>query len=340
MLPHRVHDEAVDALDGAAVTELPWYDRGPLGSPWVRQSIQRYGLPVWFLANAIPALILQMQDTSLLYFDARLYLMATRTWLDGGDPWTVQLAGNFFAAPPPSLLPLAPLAMLPLDMGVAIIATLVIGASVLTVRMLRLPWWWLLFPPLIQTCFSANVHGLVLPLILLGGGALAVFLKAYAVVPMAILGRWRALLVATVGLIATIPILPWGTYIAEFGTIQARLEQQTDIALPTLVLVVAAPVAITAMAVLGRERAAWLAVPALWPSQQYYYASLVIGARSAVAAAIAAFPIEGAGLWALFALAVLEWHRGARPNLPHWSRTRPRTIGAVTSRTGSLDSDP
>ena len=83
-----------------------WYDRGPLGSPWVRDLVRRYGLPVWFLANTIPALVLQATDTSLLFFDARLYLMATRTWLDGGDPWSVQLAGNYFAAPPPSLLPL------------------------------------------------------------------------------------------------------------------------------------------------------------------------------------------------------------------------------------------
>ncbi len=323
------------------MTGSRWYDRGPLGSPWVRDQIRRFGLPIWFLANAIPAFALQLQDTSLLYFDARLYLMATQTWLDGGDPWSVQLAGNYFAAPPPSLLPFAPFTLLPEDLAVAIIAALVIGAAVLSVRLLRLPWWWLLFPPLVQTCFSANVHGLVLPLILLGGGALATVLKIYAAIPLAILGRWRALVVAAVALVVTAPLLPWSTYVAEFGEINARLVAQTDIALPTVVLVLAAPFAIVAMAVVGRDRAAWLAVPALWPSQQYYYASLVMGARSQIAAAIAAFPINGSGLCALFALAVVDWRHGARPTLSApWSPGGPRTFDTVTSRTGQVDSDP
>ena len=40
-----------------------------------------------------------------------------------------------------------------------------------------------------------------------------------------------------------------------------------------------------------------------------------------MAAAIAAFPIDGAGLWALLALAASNWRRGARPRLPdRWSR--------------------
>ena len=318
---------------------VAWYDRGPLGSPWIRGLIRRYGLQVWFLALVIPAFALQLQDTSLLYFDARLYLMATQAWLAGGDPWAVQLAGNYFAAPPPSLLPLVPLAWLPLDLGVAIIAGLVIGAAVLTVRLLRLPWWWLLFPPLVQTMFSANVQGLLIPLVLLGGGAIAAFLKLYALVPLVILGRWRAAAIAVVALVATIPVLPWATYITDFATINANLTAQTDVALPTWFLVLAAPVAVLAMTVVGRERAAWLAVPALWPSQQYYYAALVIGARSSIAAAIAAFPINGSGLWALLVLAAIEWRRGARPSLPDgWSRRGPGTIGAVTSRTGSVDS--
>ena len=180
---------------------------------------------------------------------------------------------------------------------------------------------------------------MLIPLVLLGGGAIAAFLKLYALVPLVILGRWRAAAIAVVALVATIPVLPWATYITDFATINANLTAQTDVALPTWFLVLAAPVAVLAMTVVGRERAAWLAVPALWPSQQYYYAALVIGARSSIAAAIAAFPINGSGLWALLVLAAIEWRRGARPSLPDgWSRRGPGTIGAVTSRTGSVDS--
>ena len=67
------------------------------------------------------------------------------------------------------------------------------------------------------------------------------------------------------------------------------------------------------MRIVGRERAAWLAVPALWPSQQYYYGSLAIGARSGLAAAIVAFPINGSGLYALLILAAVTWWRSRAP---------------------------
>ena len=158
---------------------------------WMRDQIVRHGLFVWFVAHSIVAIAYSARDTTLLYFDARLYLMATQTWLAGGDPWSVHLAGNYFAAPPPSLLPLVPLAALPIDLGVAIIAALCYLSALATVRLLRLPWWWLLFPPLVQCLLSANVHALLVPLILIGGGWLAALLKIYAAVPVVILGRWR-----------------------------------------------------------------------------------------------------------------------------------------------------
>lgn len=315
-------------------------DRYPFSSPWIRGVVRRFALPVWFAAFALTGIANALRDTTLLYFDARLYLMATRQWLDGGDPWAVQLAGNAFAAPPPSLLALAPLAPLPLDVAVAIVAGLVIAAAVLSVRLLRLPWWWLLFPPLVQSVLSANVHALVLPLVLLSAGPIAAAFKAYAVVPLLILGRWRALALSLAAFVATIPLLPWASYVDQFATINARLVGQTDDALPTVVLLVLAPLALLAMAIVGRERAAWLAVPALWPSQQYYYGSLAMGARSGIAAALVAFPIPGSGLWALLVLAAIEWRRGARPELPgRWSRARAGTIGVVTRRTTSLDSE-
>src|SRR4051794_30636128 len=130
---------------------------GGLDRAWIRDQILRHGLFVWFAANSIVGIGFAARDTTLLYFDARLYLMATQTWLAGGNPWTVELAGNYYAAPPPSLLPLVPFALLPLDLGVAVIATLCVASAIATVRLLRLPWWWLLFPPLVQCLLSANV---------------------------------------------------------------------------------------------------------------------------------------------------------------------------------------
>ena len=79
-----------------------------------------------------------------------------------------------------------------------------------------------------------------------------------------------------------------------------------------------APAVLIALWVVGRERAAWLAVPAIWPAQQFYYGTLVMPTRSKIAAAIVAFPVAGAGAVALFVLAFLTWrvqsrHARAKP---------------------------
>jgi hypothetical protein len=203
---------------------------------------------------------------------------------------------------------------------VAVVALACFVAAVATVRMLRLPWWWLLFPPLVQCLLSANVHALLIPLILVGGGWLATFLKAYAAPIVVILGRWRAALVTVICLAATAPILPWQNYISQFGSINAHLVEQTRYALPTVALIAVSPAALLAMAIVGRERAAWLAVPALWPSQQYYYGTFAMGARSDLAAAVVAFPIPGSGLFALLACALVTLCRDGRPD---WLRRLP-----------------
>ncbi|MBA3235800.1 MAG: hypothetical protein H0T59_07405, partial [Chloroflexi bacterium] len=167
---------------------LRLFDRPPFNSPWVVAVVSRYGLAAWFAVQSILGIIQAAADTRYLFFDGRLYLEASRAWLTGGDPWDVQIAGNYYAAPPPSLLPFAPFTILPADLAVAVIALIVLGGAIATVRLLRLPWWWLLFPPLVQCVLSANVQALLVPLILVPGGALAATLKVYAGLPLLILG--------------------------------------------------------------------------------------------------------------------------------------------------------
>src|SRR6476619_3812868 len=178
------------------------FDRRPFNSPWIIAMVSRYGLPWWFAIESVLGIAVAMQDRRYLFFDARLYLEATRVWLAGGDPWNVQIAGNYFAAPPPAL-----------------IAAVVIVGGIATIRLRRLPWWWLLFPPLVQCVLSGNVQSLIVPLILLPAGGLAVILKVYAGLPLAILGRWRSLVAAAVIMLATVPFLPWATYVNEFALI-------------------------------------------------------------------------------------------------------------------------
>jgi len=195
---------------------------------------------------------------------------------------------------------------------VGIIALLVVGGAIATVRLLRLPWWWLLFPPLVQACLSANVQTLIVPLILLPGGALAVIIKIYAGLPLLILGRWRSLLLAAGAMMATVPLLPWGTYVSEFGVISQRLADQSKLTLPMGLLLLLSPLVVLALIVVGRERAAWLVVPAIWPSQQFYYGSIAMPSRSKIALALIALPVPGNGLLALGALALVTWGRGDR----------------------------
>lgn len=304
-----------------------YFDRYPFNSPWIRTLIARYWLVTWFAAHSIAGVANAAVDTRYLFFDARLYLAATRSWLAGGNPWDVQLGGNYFAAPPPSLLPLVPFALLPGDLGLVLLVLAVFGGALATIRLLRLPWWWLLFPPLVQCLISGNVQTLLVPLILVGGGTLAVLFKIYAAVPLVILGRWWALLLAALILAATALVLPWAQYLGDLATINGRLVAQTKHYIPIEVVVVLAPLILAALAVVGRERAAWLAPLALWPAPQYYYGTFAMPLRSDIGAALVAFPVPGSGLLALSVLAALEWRNGRRIPWPHWLRRRgPRGV--------------
>jgi hypothetical protein len=117
-------------------------------------------------------------------------------------------------------------------------------------------------------------------------------------------------------LLLTIPILPWQPFLADIGTIASRLSSQNENGLPNIVLIAIAPAVAIALWVVGRERAAWLAVPAIWPAQQFYYGTLVMPTRSKVAAAIVAFPVAGSGAAALFAVALLTWRERRRSRQP------------------------
>jgi hypothetical protein len=288
------------------------FDRQPFNSPWIARMVSRYGLPLWFGIESVLGIAVAMQDRRYLFFDARLYLDATRAWLAGGNPWDVELAGNYFAAPPPTLLAFAPLTLLPDGVAVGVVALAVFGGGVATIRMLHLPWWWLLFPPLVQCVLSANVQSLIVPLILLPAGALAVVLKIYAGLPLAILGRWRSLVAAAAIMLATVPVLPWATYLNEFAVISQRLADQSKLTLPTGFLLLVSPLVVLSLLVVGRERAAWLVVPAIWPSQQFYYGTIALPAKSKIALALIALPVPGNGLLALGALALVTWSKGDR----------------------------
>lgn len=303
-------------------TEAP-ASEAPTGLAFVWGWFRQYWLAVWFMAVTAARLsLVDYTQEDFFFLDGTLYIEATRTWLAGGDPFTVEIHQLTLAAPPPTFLPLVPLAALPPGLGLAILIVALAVSAVLTVRLLGLPWWWLAFPPLVECVITGNAHGLLLPLMLTGHGWLAILLKMYAAIPLAILGQWRQLLLAAVAILVTIPILPWGPYIGKYADIAARYAETSRAGLPPDLLLAFAPLALLALLMIGRERAAWMAVPALWPSPQPYYSTLGMPTRSAAAMAVVAAPIPQSGLFALLLLAVLHVGR--------WYRSRPQTPPSVT----------
>jgi hypothetical protein len=259
---------------------------------------RRYWLAIWFGVVTAAAIGVRLSSNVIWFFDAQLYVAAARAWLLGADPWAVSLGGDYFAAPPPTLLVLAPFTI---PGGELVLIATVIAGAIATVRVLRLPWWWLLFPPLVEATVSGNLQTWLIPLILWRGRAVAVLAKTYAVVPLALLGRWRPLAVAAAMLVITAPLIPWVTFLEDLPLILGYYGDQAAYDLPLWLIVAVAPVALWALWRVGRERAAWMAVPAL-VAQQWYYATFVMATGSTLAAAVAALPVAGSGLLALIAL--------------------------------------
>ena len=260
-----------------------------------------YWLAVWF--GAISAMRLSVLVTGPSGFDGRLYLKATRAWMAGADPW-VFIDTQRFAAPPPSVVPLAPIAILPEELGVVVMIILAAVGAFATIRLLRMPLWWLLFPPFVDGVWNGNPQTLIVPLILVGAGPIAVFLKIYALVPMLLTLRWRAVLVSAAALVVTAPFLPWGSYFAQFGDLSAALQSQSDGGLSAMAVPWLLPIALVALVMCGRERAGWLTVPVAWPATQWYYSTLALPALTPVAAAILAIPVPGAAVVAAIAVAI------------------------------------
>lgn len=264
-------------------------------------------LVVWFLVD-IGRVRPFVEQPEALFLDAHVYLRAAAAWLGDGNPWAAEFGGWLFAGPPLTLLPYAPLTLMPEPMAVVLLGVLGLLAVVATILALDYPFYWLLFPPFVEAVLVANPDAFVVLFLGLSPrlvAAIAPILKVYAAVPLLALRQWRPLLVAAVLILLTLPILPWADFLAHYGEITAVLAEQslTHISAwgvwPLVVIVVIALVA------LGRRRAGYLAVPALWPHAQLHYATIAVPeARPALIALAYAVPIPYAAPIGLIAYAV------------------------------------
>ncbi|HEY3165363.1 MAG TPA: hypothetical protein VGJ71_13435 [Candidatus Limnocylindrales bacterium] len=263
----------------------------------------------WFVL--VSAIRLSSLLPTLPGYDGMLYRDATVRWLQGGDPWAVPADGAVFGAPPPTLIAMLPFAALPADVARVVLVGLGVIASVWLIRRLQLPLWWLAFPPLVDGVYIANPHVFVVPLLVAGAGPIAVAVKVYSGVVLALLFRWRAIAVTALIVVMTVPFLPWSLFLDRWPAVNDALASQSGggglSALATPLLV---PVALVAALLLGRERLAWWAVPVFWPYTQWYYASMVLPVATPLAAMALAAPVRGATTVAIV-LAVVElwWAR-------------------------------
>jgi hypothetical protein len=263
-------------------------------------------IPVAFFGLSVVVVLKYVYTPLWLGIDASLYARASAAWLAGADPWAVNQAGIYYAAPPPTLLPFVPFAWMP---PVVVSLTWIVGSFVLAwlaIRALALPIWWMAFPPIVDGALVGNPDVAVLALLVVGGGRLGVvapFLKIYALIPMIGERRWRQVTAFAVLLGLTWFVLPWGQWFAQLPVITDHLintAATTSIFGQPLLMAIA----VIALLSLGLRRAGWLAVPILWPYTQFHYAAISVPGLSPYLALAWCFPTPEAWLAATCAAAI------------------------------------
>ena len=243
-------------------------------SPWLRHAATTSVLLVAFGLSTAERLVGAAQRGTF-EIDLRIYRAAAERALSGGDPWSVGVNGLSFAAPPPSLLPYLPAALLPEPVALVLYGVLAALAALAVLRALHLPLWWLLFPPLSDSLIvlSADVMVIALLVALPRASSLAVVLKVYGAVPLLLAARWRALALGLGLCLLSVPW--WQDFYAARDSIAASLQTQAFGGLSAWGSWLIVPT-VLALAVLFRRGAEWLTVPAIWPATQLHYSVLAL----------------------------------------------------------------
>lgn len=260
-------------------------------------------LAVWFAYWALDlARSLARQGTPLGQ-DIRVYYRATHLWLQGGDPWAafvqVGVRGHFaYAGSPATVIAFAPSAILSEDVFTGLWVALTAASAALIVRRLGLPIWWMLFAPTLEAIWSGNPQIVVFALLLAGSGRLgavadtvAVALKVYAGIPLLGVRSIRRVLASASFTVVTFVLAPglWIHYAQDFGSISARLATESSKGFSAFyfpLLLVPVALAIALMWRRDHRVAAWLAVPALWPSSEFHYSTFALPVMSPILAVL------------------------------------------------------
>ena len=313
----------------------------------IRAVIARWSdrfLPLWFAAWSLVRLQqLGLFDGDWTWFgrDFRIYRDAGLAILHGTDPWAAADHWNgqdwHFAAPPTAAQAFVPFALLPETLGLAVFLALTVGVFAFAMRRLRLPLWWLLFPPVAEGLGAANPQILVFGLLIVGapavaapiGRAIASAIKVFAVVPVVARREWRGLVAVAVIFGLSVVAAPdlWSTYLSRFGEIGARLASEshggvsaalvldpkvfgtllgtseTVARLAGLALFGLIVALVLLVAIRDVPSAGWLAVPLLWPAVEYHAAAFVVPVARRLSTWIIAVPTIPTYLLGLIVLA-------------------------------------
>jgi hypothetical protein len=291
----------------------------PVDWTWLSQWVGHRFLPAWFAVWGLQSLIFLAATPGTFGFDVYLYQLAGHAWVTGHSPWDPSMILGSepepftYAGPPVTLLPFILLDWVPASVLALVV---VLGAATTTMWVLRRlgrPVWWMLFPPIIEGIWVGNLNMFVIALLVWGGtvtGAIAILLKVYAALPLLMLDRWRAAVLAGVVVVLTSPFLPWLLFLEDYSSITAALADQawggrTNV----LTTPLATAGGLIALVLLGRERAAWLIVPVVWPATQLHYTVLALPALSPFLAMAGAITAPGFVAGGVMALAL--WERRA-----------------------------
>lgn len=288
-----------------------WVYFGALRARVGEDRLHRIGdlaLATWFAGNAYLRIAGFIRARVPVGQDIHIYYRGVQAWLHGLDPWAAAIVVSpkavfNYAGSPATTVLLAPSALLSEGKFTVLWLGLTALSAVAIVRWLRLPFWWLLFPPTVEALYSGNPQIVVLMLLLAGAGrtglladSIAVGLKVYAVIPLLAERRLRRICLALVLTLATFAIAPslWIRYVEEFGSISARLAYQSSKGWSAFyfpILLVPTTVAILFLGRRDPRAAAWLAVPALWPSSEFHYSTFAQPVMTPILAILLAVPV-------------------------------------------------
>ena len=260
-----------------------------------RRAFTRLANPIlvgWFVLLDVVAVVKWLQIDAF-GGNVQTYHAAAQVWLAGGDPWASPYLTSFgpqaLVAPPPSLAPYLLTTWLPVGAATWVWVGAGAIAAVFAVRALRLPWWWILFPPLLFDVFWGSIDPILLLFLVSGPRWMAGALKVTFIPAMIAERAWRDLLIAGVLLVLSLAVMPWGTFLSHLRDLVGPTIVQTNGGSSAASLAPLAVVTAGALIVLGWRRGWYLFVPALWPLNATGYSVVsmpVLGAMPFVAAAI------------------------------------------------------